>query len=386
MKILHMMLSCFYIDNYGYQENILPKMHQLQGHEVMILASTETYIGNKKLGYVEPSFYFTGSGIPIKRIPYKKFLPRLFMRKLRVYSGIEETLIKFKPDIIFMHDCQFVSISDVVSYVKKFPKTKIYVDGHTDFNNSARNWISRYFLHGVVYKWCAKKIEPHTRKFYGVLPARVEFFKSMYGISEDKVELLVMGVDDSIIDFSKKTEIRARIRVELNIDENDFVIISGGKVDRRKNIHFLMRAVNELNLPKLKLIIFGAPNDDIKNEFEKQLNSTNIRFAGWLQPEMTNEFILASDLGFFPGTHSVLWEQTVGMGVPCVFKRWKGIEHIDLGGNCMFINNGNVDEIKEAITSIYTDSNLYKKMLMISNEKGIKKFSYYQIAKNAIEE
>src|SRR5690554_899738 len=98
MRILHVCLSNFYIDNYGYQENILPKMHQLQGHEVAILASTETFIENSKLGYVEPSSYITEYGVPITRIPYIKLLPLALAKKVRKYKGVRSFLHSFKPD------------------------------------------------------------------------------------------------------------------------------------------------------------------------------------------------------------------------------------------------------------------------------------------------
>ena len=58
MKILHCCLAAFYIDKYGYQENVLPKMHKIQGHEVEILASTENYLNGNKLSYVKPSIYY----------------------------------------------------------------------------------------------------------------------------------------------------------------------------------------------------------------------------------------------------------------------------------------------------------------------------------------
>ena len=48
MKILHLMLGCFYIDNYSYQENYLPKHHKLQGHDVEIVASLVTFDENGK--------------------------------------------------------------------------------------------------------------------------------------------------------------------------------------------------------------------------------------------------------------------------------------------------------------------------------------------------
>ena len=64
MKILHCCLAAFYIDDYGYQENILPKIHKKQGHQVEILASTETYLNNSELGYIKPKSYRTKDNIP----------------------------------------------------------------------------------------------------------------------------------------------------------------------------------------------------------------------------------------------------------------------------------------------------------------------------------
>lgn len=43
MKILHFCLSCFYIDNYDYQENQLVRVNVEDGHDVLVVASTETY-------------------------------------------------------------------------------------------------------------------------------------------------------------------------------------------------------------------------------------------------------------------------------------------------------------------------------------------------------
>lgn len=77
-----------------------------------------------KIGYVGPSSYYTESGIPITRVPYKRILPHFIMRKLRIYSGVTEVLYSFKPDIIFIHGLQFISIIDIVDYVSNNPETK----------------------------------------------------------------------------------------------------------------------------------------------------------------------------------------------------------------------------------------------------------------------
>lgn len=386
MRILHCCLAQFYIDNYSYQENILPKMHKLQGHKVAILASTETFIDNAVLGYLKPGSYYTKDGIPVTRLPYSKLFPHFLARKLRIYNGVSKVVENFNPDIIFLHDLQFISIKEIVSYVKKHKNVRIYVDGHTDFINSAKNWLSKNILHGIVYKWCAKKIEPYTTKFYGTLPLRVEFIRTVYGISAGKIELLALGADESVFDLEKKDEIRTSIRKALYIKENDFVIVTGGKIDHRKNIHILMKAVNELQKEDIKLIVFGTPDQQMKNDIEKLAKSTSIRYIGWIPSEKVYDYFFAADLAFFPGTHSVLWEQAVGVGLPCVFKKWDGIQHVDLKGNCLFINTADLEEIKEKILLVYYDNNLLLNMRRVAQEKGVTEFSYYEIAKRAIEE
>jgi len=383
MKIIHCCLAAFYIDNFGYQENILPKIHKIQGHDVKILASTETYIQNK-LGYVTPKSYINEYDIPVSRLSYITYLPHLVVRKLRLYIGVYQKLMEFMPDIIFLHDIQFLSIVDVVRYAKKNPEVRIYVDGHTDFGNSAKNWVSKNLLHKIVYKWCAKKIEPYTSKFWGVTPLRVDFFKKVYGIKENKVDLLVLGVDDTEIDFSRRNEIRAAIRKSLNLD-GKFIIITGGKIDARKKIEVLLEAVNQLEDDSVHLILFGSITEEMKPKISQLILSPKIEYVGWISPNEANDYFFASDLAVFPGTHSVLWEQSIGCGIPGVFRKWEGMQHVDVGGNCLFLDEGSKSEIQEVIINIIKNKTLYENLKKNSEEKGPKTFSYTEIAKRAIE-
>lgn len=382
MKILHCCLASFYIDDYGYQENILPIMHQLQDHKVSILASTETFLGNSVIGYTNSGSYITKEEIPLIRINYVKWLPAILSIKLRIYQDVTKNLEKLQPDIIFIHGSQFISINALAKYAKKNPHVKIYVDGHTDFINSGTNWVSKNILHRIIYKWCAKRIEPYTIKFYGVLPIRVDFFTDVYGIPPSKVELLVLGFDPTKVDFSRKYEIRKRLRNELSIPQKNLVIITGGKIDSRKKIDILMETVINLNIPDISLIVFGTPSEDLKTKINALIKSENIKYIGWVPSDKVYDYYLASDLAVFPGTHSVLWEQAVGVGLPCIFKKWEGMQHVDLNGNCLFMEN--VSELEEMILSLYNNRSKLLEMRKVAEEKGKKEFSYYEIAKRAI--
>lgn len=386
MRIIHCCLAAFYIDNYGYQENILPRMHKLQGHDVMILASTETYVDKVHLGYIEPKEYINEDGIPVHRIPYKTFLPHKIMTKLRCYKGVYEELCLFKPDFIFLHDVQFVSIKDVAKYVKNNPGVKVNADCHADYRNSARSFVSKYILHGLLYKNCVKKIIPYVDHFYGTLPARVDFLKDAYSTPPERTELLVMGADDHYVQEAKNTHQRELIRGRFNIGDNDFLIVAGGKFDVWKRwILDVMDAVSELSkTDSIKLLVFGSvmESDGFKQEFDKRCDGTVIQYAGWIKGTESYNYFEASDLVIFAGLHSVLWEQAVGQGKPCIFNYISGFTHIDLGGNCKFIKNATKEEIIRAIKESMAE---YPNMLRNAQEKGLKTFSYSEIAKRALQ-
>lgn len=384
MKILHVCLAAFYIDNYGYQENILPKMHKLQGHSVKILASTETYLNGNQLSYIKHGTYPNEDGIEVTRLPYIKNLPPLLQRKLRIYPNILNTLNEFKPDLIFLHDVQFISIFKIIKYLKANKNVIVYADGHSDFTNSATNWVSKNLLHRLIYKRCAKAIDPYVKKFYGTLPCRVDFFKDFYKVTKSKTELLPMGVDDTIIDKYNIDELRINKRKLLGVNENDFLIISGGKLNLKKNIHNLVKSIVGINHDNIKLLLFGKPDIHVERIIGKLLNHRSILYINWIDNIKIHEFLLISDLAVFPGKHSVIWEQAVGCGIPSVFKKIEGHHHIDLGGNCLLINEGNEQELTEVILKIYNDKNLYKKMKEVSMEKGRNYFSYDKIARRAI--
>ncbi len=146
-----------------------------------------------------------------------------------------------------------------------------------------------------------------------------------------------------------------------------------------------MRAVKNLSLERLKLIVFGTPIEELENQIIKLSKTPSISYVGWLSTSQIYDYFIASDLAFFPGTHSVLWEQAVGTGLPCVFKDMEGFHHIDLGGNCLFIDQINIPQIQSCIKKLYRNKILLQKMKEVSSTKGIKKFSYFNIAKKAIE-
>lgn len=380
-KIVHICLASFFADGFSYQENELPKYHQLLGYDVSILASLVTYDKNGRLGeYRGEPFYFTEYGASVQRLPYRA--PIRLYRILRGYRDVRAALEREHPDVLFIHGCQFLDIGIVAGYLRRHPDVKVFVDNHADLNNSARNFLSKNILHKIIWKHCAHRIEPYTSKFYGVVPARVDFLKEMYGLPAEKCELLVMGADDEEVGKAQRPEVREERRRFYGVSDSDIVIVTGGKIDHNKpQVLTLMRVVNSMTDSRIKLIVFGSVAEELKTEFEKNL-SERVRYIGWRGSDEIYADFAAADLVAFPGLHSVLWEQAVGMGKPCLFKRIKGFEHIDLGGNCLFFEKDDADEYRACIRKA---AGSLEQMKAVAQAKGRICFSYREIAKRALE-
>ncbi|OUQ27971.1 hypothetical protein B5E77_03910 [Lachnoclostridium sp. An131] len=380
MRIIHVCLAAYYIDDYSYQENVLPRMHIKQGHDVLILASTETLSPNNKLSYVNSSSYLNDDGIKVVRIPYLKGIPKFLVRKLRIYPNVYYNLCKFKPDLIFLHDIQFVSINQVKKYAKKNPKVRIVADGHADFINSAHGFLSKNILHGLIYKQCAQAILPYTEKFYGTLPSRVEFFHEMYHIPRNKLELLLMGADDNLVDEVKADSSRQAIRNKYGFTKKDIVLVTGGKIDQNKiAVLELMDAVKETS-ENIKLLIFGSVSLELANIFNSKLVDNKIVMYGWASEKETYQILNSADIAVYPCWHSTLWEQSAGLGLPCILHRIQGFQHININNNCIFVEPCSKDNLLKAINICVNDFELFKKN---AQEVSIN-FSYARIAQKAI--
>lgn len=382
MRIVHICLANFYIENMEYQENVLPRKHQEMGHEVFIITSRYTFNSFGEKSYRDVGDYITMDGVKVTILAYYPVLTYI-MRVLRVYSGLYYKLNELHPDIIFIHGAQAYSMFSIIRYKKKFLNVKIFADQHGDYYNMPIDTFTKKILNKYIFGLPVKCISKYVDKFWGVTPWRVQYLHEVYKIPKEKIDLLVMGGDKSKIDFENITCIKKKYREKIGIKQNDFLVITGGKIDKAKNIHLLVQAVEEITNERLKLVVFGDIKADVNEFFKNRHLHDNIKLIGWIESSQAYNWFLASDLAVFPGTHSVLWEQAIATGLPAVFKYWEGMQHVDVGGNCVFLKKNEVNEIKNVIEKIVNNESIYLDMKN-NAAKGIELFSYEKIAKKAI--
>lgn len=310
MKILHLCLACFYIDNYTYQENILPRINHEDGHDVRILASTETYVDNAHLGYVEPAEYVTEYGVPIKRLPYVKAGNGFVTHKFRAYPHLYEEIAAFAPDVILSHDLSYWSVLDVIRYKKDHPTVKFYADTHTAYNNSGTNWLSLHILHRGLYRYLTKKAFPYLEKYFYISDECRQFSHEIYDIPNEKMAFYPLG--GTLLSDEEYAAVRAKRRAELGLVENDRLYIHSGKLDALKRSDELLRAFSAVEDPHAVLAVIGSIPED-RNSILLPLMEADkrIRYLGWRTGEELQEYLCAADLYCQPGSQSATMQNAV---------------------------------------------------------------------------
>jgi glycosyltransferase involved in cell wall biosynthesis len=382
LNIIHICLLSAYTENLSYDENLLPEQNARDGHNVTVIADCHTIEDGVVVDTPEEDRTLA-DGIRLIRIKYDRIINGFISGKIRKVSKLEEVVEKTKPDVIFFHGVQGCALLTAAKYKKNHPDVKLYADNHADFSNSATNWLSKNVLHRIIWRYYAKKAEPYVDKFYGVLPARCDFLHDVYGIPREKIELLVMGGDDEKIHPENRDALRTEICKRFGFAEGDFIAVSGGKLDRHKNIPILLDAFKRLDDPHIKLILFGSIAEDMKQPIETRLDNGKVKYIGWIDADKAYDYFIAADLAVFPGRHSVLWEQAVACGIPGIFKHWEGTHHVDVGGNCEFLYRDSAEEIAAAILRIVGDPKFFGAMRE-SARRGASGFLYRDIAKKAV--
>lgn len=383
MRILHVCLCGPFTDGWNYQENMLARAQLRSGFDVTVLAPCYSYNEKGEIVFAEKGCFWGESGLKIIRVAIKGGRDVSF--RLKRYKALYKTLEAENPDVIFVHGCQFLDAGKVASYVSKH-NVKLFCDNHADFHNSARGWISAKLLHGILWKSCAHRLVKNAECFFGVTPLRCAFLKDVYRLPDNKVKLLNMGADD-VLAAKAVTEGRKKIREAFGISENALLLVTGGKIDSfKREILELMRAVSQGMLcgeTDVRLIVFGSVEEECRKEFDKLCDGRSVIYAGWSEPEKTYDFFAAADIAVFPGAHSVFWEEAAGTGTPIAVRRIAGMEHVDVCGNCVFIDDADAAGIAKALFPVISDQNTLEKMKSAAAEAR-NTFSYDEIARKSI--
>lgn len=310
MKILHLCLSCFYIDRFGYQENLLVAEHVRAGHDVHVLASTETFDANGKLTYVAPASYMGADGAMVERLPYRYAAVHPLARKVRAYVGLAARLRALAPDVIVFHGLSAYALLTVARHVRRHPHTILHADSHEDFNNSARGPVSKWLLHYGFYRTLFHLALPAIRTVSCISKETESFVLDFYGCPPEKVRYLPLG--GNVLTDTEYVSRRAAARARYGWTGDHRVFVQSGKFDAPKRLLESLEAFCALPDPNVRLVLAGVFLPEIRARAEALVRAdARIRHVGWLDRESLTDLLVGADVYLQPGSQSATMQMAL---------------------------------------------------------------------------
>ena len=269
----------------------------------------------------------------------------------------------------------------------KHKECRLYGDIHESYDNTGS--LKTDIVHKSLRAFsnhCRKILYKYYVKVLYITGDCQKYAVEQYKVDKDKTVLFPLGYDPDLIDWEHRFDIRHDIRRKYGIDEEEVVIIHGGKIIPRRNTDIAIKAFEKIDAKNKRMFIFGEIADEMQSKIKTLISkNADIIYLGNLSQKEYLDYYLASDIAFFPGGQSAIWQEAIGCGLPLVLRKWDNIEYLDRGGNVIFVDSLDYIEYANQLNFII-NSNQYKRMAKIAETAGRDFFSYERISNIILQE
>lgn len=187
----------------------------------------------------------------------------------------------------------------------------------------------------LIYKTQLKK---YANQYWGCGKEAIEYYYGKENILNNNITLLTNAIDENKFKYDEK--VRKKIRKELDIKDNEYLIGHVGRFMSQKNHTFLIDIFNELKKENFKLLLIGDGElqEKIKNKVKNLNISDKVIFTGNIPN--TNEMYQAMDLFILPSLFEglpVVGIEAQANGLNCLFSSTISKE-VDITGNVKYLN------------------------------------------------
>lgn len=377
MRVLHVCICGPFTDGFSYQENELVEHHVALGHDVTVIAATDTFGPDSQIVHTEAGTTRLNCGAALIRLPYAGGMWGWLATKIRAHRGLLRCVTNLQPDRILFHGLNTWDLSTVAAYVRRNPEAQLFVDCHEDFNNSAKTWLSRELLHRLFYKPIFRNCIDQVKEVLCVTVESLDFAVDFYGSPRSKTRIYPLGC--TVEARETATQRRADFRARLGLVDTDLVITQTGKLDHTKHLASALRAFCANPSSALRFVIAGRMSDDVKTVCLPLIKSDPRIFdLGWQSKDELSSVLAGADCFLQPFGQTVTTQMAMGYG--CVIlaqdvpsHRWlvgdKGhlfneVSDLDAVFKWVVEKQGSLDQLKRATSQFAAEHLDYKKLAL----------------------
>lgn len=356
-----------------YKENWFARAAFEAGDKVTVICSVEKYrdgvVFKGKAGRFEYSEY------TLIRIERENLVFPVLTDKIRLYRGLEDKIISASPDVIFCNGPQFYNIKQLPKLKKKLPNCRIIWGFSVWSGNSARSALSKYVLHGLIYRSWLKKAVRCVDKIFFTGEETEQFISEVYRLPMEKAEL--NELPGETIELCEKQKIKKDFKVENSLPDDAIIFLHSGKMNKEKKTVGLIREFINTGDERFRLYIAGSLDAEIADEFRGLIEKDQrIRYLGFLSGESLMRCLAASDVYLQPGSISQTFQNAICAGCAVVGDDVPNNRKL-LNGNGWLI--GDESELKTVFREISERPCLLEKMSAASVDMAKKRLDYKEL-------
>jgi phosphatidylinositol alpha-1,6-mannosyltransferase len=201
------------------------------------------------------------------------------------------------------------------------------------------------------------------------------------------MDVVYVGMSDDMLAVTPKN-----IREEYELTANDFVVLTVGRLVKRKGVDDLIRAIKEIGDESIKLMVVGEgeEKENLKRLAEELGVNGQVIFTG--RVESVADFYHSADVFSMPSKFleaegdieglGIVYLEAQYFGLPVIGTRSGGIpEALDEGSTGYLVAEGDVGALAEKILYLKNNPQEYERMSGLSKKFVQDKFGWETIIK-----
>ena len=238
----------------------------------------------------------------------------------------------------------------------------------------------------IIYKTVERWLAHYTDLIITINREDFEAAKKFKMKKDGKVRLVHgVGVDTNIdeISLEEKKELKSIIK----LSDDDIVCIAMGELNENKNYGNMIKAIKEVENPKVKLLIcgIGEKMDSLKLLAKELKIEEQIYFLGYRNDvkKLLNISDIFIQLSYREGLSRSVME-AMSYGLPCIISKIRGnVDLIEDGEGGFLCNPSSPKQVAEKLREIIINTELRRKM-RDTNIENVKRYNIEFIRKFSI--
>lgn len=360
IKLLYILNVANKVNNFSYTSMIAAQEMGFEFH----IAGNWSYESDEERMADEERYGIRIHQIDFIRTPYHP-------GNYKAYKQLKELVATERYDVIHCNTPIGGVLGRIIGKQLNVPKVIYQAHGFHFYKGAPKvNWIIYY----PIEKWLAK----HTDALITINKEDFELSKSKFKLRGKGKVYYIHGVGIDTDFYTPDGEIHKALRKESGLSDNDFAVISVGRLESNKNTETLIKAVSALENRNVKLILCG---DGEQRKYLEMLSAelgleNQVLFLGNVT-DMKNVYRAADVLAaasFREGLSRTVME-AMASGLPCVISNIRGnTDLIEDGKGGFLCEPTDFKAYSEAITALSQDASLRESMKN-ENLNRIKEFS-----------